>query len=188
MAATSSMLELGTAAPPFTLREVTDGSEVSLEDVPGEVLVVVFLSRHCPYVVHVQDELAAIARSYVEGGRVGFVGICSNDPEVQPADAPELLAEQKTQVGFPFPYLHDATQDVARAYHAACTPDFFVFDRDRRLVYRGRMDETRPGGDAPTGVDLIAAIDAVLAGEQPSADQWPSMGCSIKWRPGSEPA
>ena len=188
MAATSTMLELGTPAPDFTLPEVTDESTVSRDDLTGEVLVVMFLCRHCPYVVHVQDELARLAREYLDDGRVAFVGISSNDPTTHPDDGPEGLAAQKREVGFDFPYLFDESQEVAKAYGAACTPDFFVFDRDRRLAYRGRMDESRPGGDTPTGADLRAAIDALLDGGSPDEDQWPSMGCSIKWRPGNEPA
>lgn len=188
MAATSTMMDLGTAAPDFALPEVTDRATVSRDDLTGDVLVVMFLCRHCPYVVHVQEELAALAREYLDDGRVSLVGISSNDPASHPDDAPDQLAEQKREVGFPFPYLFDESQEVARAYGAACTPDFFVFDRERRLAYRGRMDETRPGGDPPTGADLRAAIDALLAGRRPTDDQWPSMGCSIKWRPGNEPA
>lgn len=188
MAATSTMMDLGTVAPDFALPEVTDRTTVSRDDLTGDVLVVMFLCRHCPYVVHVQEELASLAREYLDDGRVSFVGISSNDPSSHPDDAPDHLAEQKREVGFAFPYLFDESQEVARAYGAACTPDFFVFDRERRLAYRGRMDETRPGGDPPTGADLRAAIDALLAGGRPSDDQWPSMGCSIKWRPGNEPA
>jgi peroxiredoxin len=188
MAVSSTMLELGTPAPGFSLPEVTDGSTVSLDDLTGEVLVVAFLCRHCPYVVHVQDALAALAREKIAEGRVAFVGIASNDPGTHPDDAPERLAEQKQEVGFPFPYLFDGTQEVARAYGAACTPDLFVFDRERTLAYRGRFDGTRPGEGSPTGADLRAAIDALLAGERPTDDQWPSMGCSIKWRPGNEPS
>jgi peroxiredoxin len=188
MAVSSTMLELGTPAPGFSLPEVTDGSTVSLDDLAGEVLVVAFLCRHCPYVIHVQEALAALARDYQADGRVAFVGIASNDPGTHPDDAPEHLAEQKREIGFPFPYLFDGTQEVARAYRAACTPDLYVFDRDRSLAYRGRFDDTRPGGDAPTGADLRAAIDALLGGDRPTEDQWPSMGCSIKWRPGTEPA
>ena len=186
MAVNSTMLELGTPAPDFALPEVTDGTTVALGDLGGDVLVVMFLCRHCPYVVHVQHELAALVRDYAHAA-VDFVGISANDPETHPDDAPAGLAQQKRGVGFEFPYLFDETQQVARAYGAACTPDFFVFDADRRLAYRGRMDETRPDGDPPTGADLRAAIDALLAGQRPREDQWPSMGCSIKWRPGNEP-
>lgn len=187
MAVTSTMLDLGTPAPPFALPEVADGTTVSLDDLTGTpALVVMFLSRHCPYVKHVQDELARLSDEYRARG-VSFVGICANDPGTHPDDAPERLAEQKSEVGFGFPYLHDATQEIAKAYSAACTPDFFVFDGERRLAYRGCMDETRPGGDAPTGVHLRAALDAILAGGAPTGEQFPSMGCSIKWRPGNEP-
>jgi peroxiredoxin len=187
VAANSSMLELGTKAPPFTLTEVADGSTVALEDLDGEVLVVVFLSRHCPYVQHTQDAIAAVARRYANIGRVSFVGIASNDPAVQPEDAPERLAEQKHDVGFPFPYLFDESQEVARAYGAVCTPDLFVFDGDRTLAYRGRLDDTRPGGSVADGSELRRAINALLDGERPDPDQWPSIGCSIKWKPGNEP-
>lgn len=188
MATNSAMLELGTPAPDFALPEVTDGSEVALADLDHDVLVVAFLCRHCPYVVHTQEAIAALATSYAEGGRVGFVGVASNDPDAYPDDAPERLAEQKREVGFPFPYVFDGSQEVARRYGAACTPDFFVFDADRRLAYRGRMDATRPGGDPATGDELRAAIDTLLDGGRPDQDQWPSVGCSIKWRPGNEPA
>ena len=187
MAAMSTMLELGTPAPDFTLLEVADGSQVSLGDFDdAAVLVVAFLCRHCPYVKHVQDRFAALARDYQQRG-VAFVGIASNDADAFPDDAPDRLADQKRDVGFTFPYLFDETQAIARAYRAACTPDFFVFDRDRRLAYRGRMDETRPDRGEPTGQDLAAALDALLAGEPAPTEQHPSMGCSIKWRPGNEP-
>jgi peroxiredoxin len=189
VAATSQMLELGTPAPPFALEEVTGEGTITLEDLNASpVLLVAFICSHCPYVIHVQDAFAALAREYDAKG-VAVVGISANDPEVSPADTPEGLAEQKRAVGFDFPYLFDADQSVAAAYGAACTPDFFVFDAARTLVYRGRMDESRPKGDAPvTGADLRAALDAALAGDEPLADQYPSMGCSIKWSPGNEPA
>jgi len=187
MAATSSMLELGTRAPDFSLLDVSDGSKVSLSDFDdAHALVVAFLCRHCPYVKHVQNRFASLARAYQRRG-VAFVGIASNDADAHPDDAPDRLAEQKRDVGFTFPYLFDDTQEVARAYRAACTPDFFVFDQDRRLAYRGRMDATRPDRGEPTGQDLTAALDALLASESVSADQHPSMGCSIKWRPGNQP-
>lgn len=184
----STMLTLGTPAPPFSLPEVGDGSTVTLDDLTGDVLVVAFICAHCPYVVHTQDALAALATSYLDDDRVAFVAISSNDPDAYPDDAPARLAEQKVQVGFAFPYLFDGTQEVAKAYTAACTPDLFVFDGGRGLAYRGRMDATRPGGDPATGEDLRAAIEALLAGDRPADDQWPSVGCSIKWRPGNEPA
>jgi peroxiredoxin len=187
MAATSAMMELGTPAPDFRLEEVTDGSTVALTDLADSpALLVAFLCRHCPYVVHVQDAFAALAREYTSRG-VAVVGISANDPDSHPDDAPDRLAEQKRAVGFGFPYLFDGSQEVARAYGAACTPDFFLFDGDRRLVYRGRMDDSRPGQGEPTGGDLRAALDAVLAGVPVAADQAPSIGCSIKWRPGNEP-
>ena len=187
MAATSTMLELGTPAPDFSLPDVDDGTTVSLDDVAGTAATIVaFLCRHCPYVQHVQATFAAIAAEYAAHG-VGVVAISSNDPTIVPDDAPPSLAEQKAEVGFTFPYLFDADQSVARDYGAACTPDLFVFDGQRRLAYRGRMDETRPGQGTPTGEDLRAALDALLAGDAPSTDQHPAIGCSIKWSPGSEP-
>lgn len=187
MAVSSMRLPLGTPAPDFTLPS-TEGDKVSLGDVAGApALVVMFLCNHCPYVRHVQRGLAELAREYVQRG-VAFVGVCSNDPEQYPDDAPEALARQKAQVGFGFPYLIDETQEVAKAFGAACTPDFFVFDGDRRLVYRGQMDDSRPGSEVPvTGRDLRAALDAVLAGEPVPEDQQPSVGCSIKWKPGNAP-
>ena len=189
MADVSTILPLGATAPDFALPEVTDGTTVSLADVAdADALVVMFLCRHCPYVQHVQDEVARIADEYAPRG-VSFVGIAPNDPDTYPDDAPDSLAEQKRQVGWGFPYLFDATQEVAKAYGAACTPDTFVFDRDLRLVYRGQLDETRPRqGQQPTGRDLRAALDAVLAGDPVPEEQYPSVGCSIKWRPGNQPA
>jgi peroxiredoxin len=189
VAATSRMLDLGTPAPPFALTEVTGEGTITLEDLnDAPVLLVAFICSHCPYVIHVQDQFAELAREY--GGRgVAVVGISANDPEISPSDTPEGLAEQKRTVGFDFPYLFDADQSVAAAYGAVCTPDFFVFDAARTLVYRGRMDDSRPTSDTPvTGADLRAALDAALAGDEPSTDQHPSMGCSIKWSPGNEPA
>ncbi|MFP4635244.1 MAG: thioredoxin family protein [Nitriliruptoraceae bacterium] len=187
MAATSTMLQLGTPAPDFTLQEVAEDRPVSLAEVTGSTATVVaFLCRHCPYVKHVQSTFAEIATTYAPRG-VGFVGISSNDPQISPEDAPESLAEQKAEVGFDLPYLFDADQSVARAYGAACTPDVFVFDDQLRLAYRGRLDETRPGQGTAHGGDLRAALDALIAGEAPAAEQHPSIGCSIKWSPGNEP-
>lgn len=187
MATTAPAGILGAAAPNFALEDVSDGATVTLDDVMGPAgVVVMFLCRHCPYVKHVEAELARIAGEYGEQG-VGFVGISANDPERQPDDAPASLAEQKRTVGFPFPYLFDATQQVAQAYGAACTPDLFVYDADRRLVYRGRLDATRPGGPEPDGAELRAALDALVAGAPIPDDQQPAIGCSIKWRPGNEP-
>lgn len=187
MAATSLMQELGTPAPDFTLREV-DGGVLSLDELAGApALVVMFLSNHCPYVQHVQDHLAELARQYTGQGVV-FVGICSNDAQRYPDDSPEAMARQKEEVGFSFPYLIDESQEVAKAYGAACTPDFFVYDAERQLVYRGQMDDSRPRGEQPvTGSDLRTALDAVLSGRQVPGEQQPSVGCGIKWKPGNEP-
>lgn len=187
MAVTSTMLDLGTPAPDFALPEVTDDTTVSLADVAdAPVLLVAFLCRHCPYVKHVQEEFARLATAYQARG-IAVIAIGSNDPAVSPDDTPEGLAAQKREVGFTFPYLFDGDQQVATAYGAACTPDFFVFDADRRLAYRGRMDASRPDRGEPTGEDLRAALDALLDGREVPADQAPSMGCSIKWSPGNEP-
>jgi peroxiredoxin len=180
-------LTLGDRAPDFALPEVVDGTLVRSGDLDdAAALVVLFLCRHCPYVRHTEQQLAAIATTYQPRG-AAFVAIASNDPTTHPDDAPERLAEQKREVGFPFPYLFDETQQIARSYHAACTPDVFVFDADRRLAYRGRIDATRPGRGEPDGADLRRALDAVLASEPVPGEQHPPMGCSIKWRPGNEP-
>lgn len=188
MAATSTMMPLGTPAPPFAL-PTPDGrlvSSVDLADAPA--LLVMFLCNHCPYVRHVRNELAALTREYMDRG-VGVVGINSNDYDAYPDDAPPRMAEEVRQVGYAFPYLIDESQEIAKAYGAACTPDFFLFGADGALVYRGQMDDSRPGTDVPvTGADLRAALDAVLAGRPVPDEQFPSMGCSIKWRPGNAPA
>ncbi len=188
MAATSTMLELGTPAPPFALPD-TDGRTVSLDDAKGaRALLVMFICNHCPYVKHLRPALAALAEEYAPRG-VAIVGINSNDAERFPNDSPEAMKLEKAAAGYTFPYLYDATQEVAKAYRAACTPDLFLFDADHRLVYRGRFDESRPNSGLPvTGRDLRAALDAVLEGRPVAAEQVPSMGCSIKWRPGNEPA
>lgn len=183
----STMLALGTEAPDFQLPS-TDGSMVELDflrDAPA--LLVMFICNHCPYVKHVRPELARLGREYQAKG-VAIVAISSNDPIAYPADAPDKMAEEKVAAGYTFPYLFDATQEVARAYRAACTPDFFVFDGSRRLVYRGQLDGSRPGNEVPLdGHDLRAALDAVLAGHEVPPDQKPSIGCNIKWAPGNEP-
>lgn len=187
MAVTSTMLELGTRAPDFDLPTVTGGRVRSADFAGAPALLVVFLSNHCPYVRHVEKGFAELAREYQERG-VAVVAIASNDVEAYPDDAPEALAAQAQRAGFDFPYAYDESQEVARAYRAACTPDFYVFDREQRLVYRGRMDEARPSTDAPvTGRDLRAALDATLEGRPVDSEQLPSMGCSIKWKPGNEP-
>jgi peroxiredoxin len=182
------MLTLGTPAPDFALPD-TDGTVVSLASLAAApVLLVMFICNHCPFVRHVRSELALLGRDYTERG-AAIVAISSNDPDAYPADAPARMKEEKEEAGYVFPYLFDATQDVAAAYHAACTPDFFVFDGDRRLVYRGQLDDSRPGNDVPvTGGDLRAALDAVLSGAPVATEQKPSLGCNIKWRPGNEPA
>jgi len=188
MAATAStMLPLGTAAPDFHLPDTT-GRLVSRDDFAGKLaLLVMFLCNHCPYVQHVAEEVVRLAAEYQVRG-VGAVSVSSNDVEQYPDDDQARMAEVATAMGFTVPYLYDETQAVAKAYHAACTPDFFVFDADRRLVYRGQLDGARPGNGVPvTGHDLRAALDAVLAGKPVPEPQHPSLGCNIKWKPGSEP-
>jgi peroxiredoxin len=179
----STMVELGTKAPHFELPDVVSGRTVNLHDFDDKkALLVMFICRHCPYVKHVQQELAQIGKDY-QAKSLGIVAICSNDADAYPEDRPESLREQALEVGFNFPYLYDESQDVARAYQAACTPDFYLFDQSRHLVYRGQLDDSRPGNGIPvTGRDLRAAIDAVLNGQPVSAAQKPSVGCSIKWR------
>ncbi|MEX0705445.1 MAG: thioredoxin family protein [Nitriliruptoraceae bacterium] len=179
-------VQLGSTAPDFALPEVTDGSIVRRDDLTGDVLVVMFLSRHCPYVQHVQDQLAELAREYTAKD-VSFVGICANDAQAYPDDAADSLAEQKAEAGFEFPYVRDDAQDVSKAYGAACTPEFFVYDEDRLLVYRGRMDASRPGQGTPTGSELRTALSAALEGAPVPEDQVPSIGCGIKWLEGNEP-
>jgi peroxiredoxin len=189
MAATAStMLPLGTAAPDFQLPDAT-GQLVSRDDLAGcPALLVMFLCNHCPYVKHVAEEVVQLGAEYQARG-VGVVGISSNDVAQVPEDAPARMAEVAAAMGFTVPYLYDETQDAAKAYHAACTPDFFLFDADRRLVYRGQLDGARPGNDiGVSGRDLRAALDAVLAGTPVPDPQLPSLGCSIKWKPGNEPA
>lgn len=177
------MLALDTSAPPFSLPDVTSGHLIDLEHFAGKkALLVMFICRHCPYVKHVQNELAAIGRDY--GSKpLGIVAISSNDAAAYPADAPTSLREMAAELRFSFPYCFDETQDVARAYQAVCTPDFFLFDQGRRLVYRGQLDDSRPNQGKPvTGHDLRAAIDAVLSDRSVVANQKPSLGCNIKWR------
>ena len=184
----STMVALGTRAPDFSLPDPS-GQEWALADVGGEGgLLVAFICNHCPFVKHLRHELAEFGRAYRARG-LGVVGINSNDVTTHPADAPERMAEEIDEVGYTFPYLFDEAQEVARAYGAACTPDFFLYDRDGRLAYRGQFDGSRPGSGAPvTGEDLRAAADAVLDGRAPQADQQASVGCNIKWKPGNEPA
>ncbi len=183
----SKMIELGTQAPDFHLPD-TAGAMVSLDSfasAPG--LLVVFLCNHCPFVIHIRAGLADFAREYQRRG-LAVVGINANDTAAYPEDSPAKMIEEKKRAGYTFPYLFDATQEVAKAYGAACTPDFFLFDAELRLVYRGQFDDSRPENGAPvTGADLRAAADALLAGRPVASEQKASIGCNIKWRPGNAP-
>lgn len=181
------MLPLGTSALEFYLPDI-NGKTVSLVDFTGApALVVMFICNHCPYVKHVRDELVRLARDYQPAG-VAMVAISSNDARKFPEDSPENMKREARSAGYIFPYLYDETQAVAKAYRAACTPDIFLFDRRQKLVYRGQLDDSRPGNDIPvTGKDLRAALDAVLAEKPVSENQIPSVGCNIKWKPGTEP-
>lgn len=183
----STMLPLGTKAPAFSLVNV-DGRTVSLDDARGApALLIAFLCNHCPYVKHIADDFAALATQY-QGRGVAVMAISSNDVESYPQDSPEQMVHEALNRGYTFPYLFDETQEVARAYRAACTPDFFLFDDQQRLVYRGQFDSSRPDSGIPvTGADLRAALDAVLSGDPLPAEQKPSVGCNIKWRQGAEP-
>jgi len=183
----STMLPLGTQAPEFSLRNV-DGATVSLSDFAGtKGLLVIFMCNHCPFVIHLRSALAEFGREYQDKG-LGIAGISSNDISTHPDDGPDKMVDEATSAGYTFPYLYDETQDVAKAYHAACTPDFFLFDGDCKLVYRGQFDDSRPESGTPvTGADLRAACDAVLAGEDVPAAQKPSIGCNIKWKEESAP-
>jgi len=183
----STMLPLGTSAPDFKLMNV-DGREVELADFAGKpALLVMFMCNHCPFVVHVADELARLSSEYMGRG-VAVVGINANDTATHPADSPERMVAEAEERGYQFPYLFDETQAVAKAYRAACTPDFFLFDQDRKLVYRGQLDDSRPGNGVPvTGKDLRAALNAVIGGKKPAEDQRASLGCNIKWKAGNEP-
>ena len=184
----STMLPLGTKAPDFSLVNV-DGRTVSLSDfADAPALLVMFICNHCPFVKHLADDLAKFSAEYMAKG-VAVFAVNSNDAASYPADSPEQMVREAEERGYQFPYLYDETQGVAKAYHAACTPDFYVFDRDRNLAYRGQFDESRPDSGIPiTGRDLRAALDAVLAGNKPSDNQRPSIGCNIKWKAGNEPA
>ena len=177
------MKELGSQAPDFALRDVVSGKTISRKDVAASKgMLVMFICRHCPFVKHVQDELAKIGRDYANRG-VGIVAISSNDVASHPEDSPTKLAYQAQELQFNFPYLFDESQEVARAYDAQCTPDFFLYDSGGKLVYRGQLDDSRPGNDIPvTGVDLRGALDALIDGRPISSQQRPSIGCNIKWR------
>ncbi|MDH4109521.1 MAG: thioredoxin family protein [Gammaproteobacteria bacterium] len=187
VAVNSEMLPLGTVAPGFALPDA-DGTVHSLSDAAGiHGYLVMFICNHCPFVKHVRRELARIGREYMPRG-IAIYAINSNDAESYPGDSPARMKEESRDWGYEFPYLVDADQSVAQAYQAACTPDFFLFDRERRLVYRGRLDDSRPSNELPvTGRDLRAALEALLAGKEIPADQKPSIGCNIKWKAGNEP-
>lgn len=181
MAESSRMLPLGTILSQFSLPDVVSRQTVSSSDFPGKPLLVMFICRHCPYVKHVQNQLAKIGRDYEE--KIGIVAISSNDITAYPEDAPESLKQQAQEVGFRFPYLFDESQDIAKSFSAACTPDLFLFDNTGKLVYRGQLDDSRPSLNIPvTGEDLRAAIDATLSGQPISENQKPGIGCSIKWK------
>jgi peroxiredoxin len=184
----STMLELGVQAPDFQLPEPATGRTVSLEDFKeAPALLVIFMCNHCPYVKHIRGALADFAREYQPKG-LAVVGINANDVQNYPDDGPEKMVEEVESQGYLFPYLYDETQAVAKAYKAACTPDFFLFNKDRKLVYRGQFDDSRPGNNLPvTGKDLRSAVEAALSGQAISSEQRPSMGCNIKWKPGNEP-
>ena len=181
------MLPLGTPAPPFELPD-TNGTMISRDSFQAKkALLVLFICNHCPYVKHVRAELARIGQDYLPKG-VGIVAINANDPDNYPNDSPEQMKREVKEVGYPFPYLFDATQNVAKAYHAACTPDIFLFDKDFKLAYRGQVDDSRPGNPVPvTGKDLRTALDAVISGKPVVEKQVASIGCNIKWKPGHEP-
>ncbi len=191
MALTSStMLDLGTTAPDFRLPDAAGGGRLvglaDFDDAPA--LLVAFVCNHCPYVRHIREGFARFARDYRDRG-LAIVAISANGVASHPQDAPEKMAEEAREQGYVFPYLYDETQEVAKAYRAACTPEFYLFDADRKLVYRGQLDDSRPGNDVPvTGRDLRAAVDRVLAGAPVDPDQKPSIGCNIKWKAGNEPA
>ena len=184
----STMLDLGTNAPEFTLPDVISGKTMTLRDFANrKALLVMFICRHCPFVKHIEQELARLGRDYANRD-VAMVAISANDAAEYPGDAPESLKEMAEQLGFSFPFLYDESQSAAKAYSAACTPDFFLFDQSRKLVYRGQLDDSRPESEIPvTGKDLRAAIDAVLSDEAVNSDQRASIGCNIKWKSGNEP-
>lgn len=179
----TKQIALGYEAPDFTLPDTVSGRELSLQELKGEqATVVMFICNHCPFVKHVNKELVRLANDYSQKG-VSFIAINSNDVENYPDDSPENMKRTAGELGYPFPYLYDETQDIARAYSAACTPDLSIFDKDLKCVYRGQLDDSRPGNDIPpSGKDIRAALDNILAGEPVSADQRPSIGCNIKWK------
>ena len=179
----SNMLPLGTLAPDFSLTDTVSDKLLSLIDLKGEIAtVIMFICNHCPFVKHVNEELVKLANDYQKKG-IGFIAISSNDVVNYPQDSPEEMKKAAHNIGYPFPYLYDETQDVAKAYDAACTPDFYIFDKDLKLVYRGQLDDSRPGNKKlVSGKDIRNALDAVIAGEEVDKSQIPSMGCNIKWK------
>ena len=179
----SSMMPLGTIAPDFKLMDTVTNTEKALNDLKSDTAtVIVFMCNHCPFVKHIQTQLVDVAKTYIAKG-VSFITINSNDAEVFPEDSPERMKETAIEFDYPFPYLFDETQEVAKAYQAACTPDFYIFDTDLKCVYRGQFDDSRPGnGIPPTGRDIKSALDTLLAGNPISEDQKPSIGCNIKWK------
>ena len=183
----STMLPLGSLAPDFHLAD-TNGRMVSRDDFKNsDGLLIMFICNHCPYVKHVRDELARLAKDYQDKG-ISIVAINSNDVENHPDDSPKMMAREVEEAGYTFPYLYDESQETAKAYRAACTPDFFLFDADQKLIYRGQLDESRPGNSIPvTGIDLRKPLDDLLDGKPISEVQTPSMGCNIKWKTGNEP-
>lgn len=187
VAVNSTMLPLGTKAPDFRLPDTT-GKLVTVKDFEkSHALMVIFMCNHCPYVKHIRAGLAQLARDYVSR-RVAVVGISSNDAKNYPADSPKMMAEEAKSAGYIFPYLYDESQEVAKSYRAACTPDIYIFDSEQRLAYRGQFDDSRPGNGVPvTGKDVRAALDALLAGKPVPPNQKASIGCNIKWKPGNEP-
>jgi len=185
----STMLALDTKAPDFLLTDVVSNAQISLATFTDKkALLVMFICRHCPFVKHIQDELAKLGKDY-QSQSLGIVAISTNDANKYPDDAPDKLKDMALELGFTFPFCYDETQEVAKAYTAACTPDFFLFDQNRKLVYRGQLDDSRPSNGVPvTGKDLRAAVDAVLNNQSVSQDQKPSVGCNIKWKPGNAPS
>lgn len=189
VAVNSTMLPIGTVAPDFELQDTLSNKNVSLKDFPNsQGYWVMFICNHCPYVKHIQGKIAEIAKAYQSKG-ITTIAISSNDVENYPQDAPDKMTEEAKSAGYTFPYLYDADQSVAKAYRAACTPDFFIFDKDLKLTYRGQFDSSRPGNDIPvTGANICKALDLLLSGKtMPEAEQTPSVGCNIKWKPGNEP-
>ncbi|ACK72405.1 alkyl hydroperoxide reductase/ Thiol specific antioxidant/ Mal allergen [Gloeothece citriformis PCC 7424] len=185
----STMLTLGTTAPDFQLPDVVSGQTISLKNFEDkQALLIMFICQHCPFVKHIKQELANLGQDYVPKG-LGIIAISANDVANYPSDSPENLKAMAQELEFNFPFCYDETQETAKTYTAACTPDFFLFDSDRKLVYRGQLDDSRPSNNLPvTGKDLRAAIENILAGKPVNSDQKPSIGCNIKWKPGHEPS